>query len=691
MKSIQSRTLQVAFRRSQVCAPALCLLLVVVTGCLRDTAGNGPLSIDLGAQNNEHGVWLVGDLDGWNAAGVKGGVECRHNDLTAHGRWQGDYLYFRVSNAWACQGSRPEVWVRVEYFDGVKGQPLYFQYDALGEDASARYKAAEQVTMTGSGCWRHHTYHLTDANFGDRENNASDFRLCSREDSEFHINRVWVFPSAPPAGPAVILPEASILFDEHPSVVWSDEANVQRTEFRLAERGNARAHTVWKWIQDSTVVKAPDLPRLLPGRTYSCWTRSETEGHWTPWTVQEFRTRFSSPPAPQVSLPAVSVHPDEDVTVASFGALVRWQGERHDAYACECETGDGTRTTLCGESTYDHCGLGLLVPGAACRLRVRLHNPHGWGEWSRPVAFTATGAPRDADWAHLRGYSPHPYGIVSDLSYDYRRVLDRLSGRGINLIRTMPLNAWDAQPFLMSNDGRYDLSRIDPAYMNRLRDFVAYANARGFIVQLSVFEHCSLRHGEVNGRFALTKGNNIQDVDITAENFAGFWSRSDSPEMRFYEEWATMLASATRGYKVILEVMNEPYVDTPDNIEFHRSIIKVLRDYGADKVSINSWNDDCTRELEPLVDYASWHDNGFVERNAVPARKVLQSTDTGGWHRKSDVVAWAKASEEHGYQFEHMAMSDDGDTGESDTDWAFVDALGRMNSGNSGEKAGLPR
>ena len=470
--------------------------------------------IDLGFRNVERGIWLARDLDGWHEAGVQGGVECRHNDVSEHGRWKGHYLYFRVSNEWAFRGSRPEVWIRVEYFDGVAGQPLQLEYDANGEGTSARYKPAEPIVMTGSGRWRHHTYHLTDAYFGDRENAASDFRLSSRENATFYIKRVGAFASPP-----------------------------------RNSRGRPR----------------------IPG---------------------ESQTGMSvSPVSP------------------SF------------------------------------CSRSLQFP------------------------------------KFLRGYSPHPYGSVSDQSYDYRPVLDRLAGRGINLVRTMPLNAWDAQPFLKADDGRYDLSRIDPAYLTRIRDFVAYANARGFIVQLSVFEHCSLRHGEVNGRYALTSGNNIQGAAVTAENFASFWSHPESPEMSLYRQWATALASATRGCAVILEVMNEPYVDTPDNIEFHRAIIKILRDAGAEKVSINCWNDACARELGPLVDYVSWHDNGFVERNAVPPGKVLQSTDTGGWHKKSDVLEWARESAAHGYHFEHMAMSDDGDTGEPDTDWAFVDALGAMKAG----------
>ena len=660
------------------CTMTLVCLPLVVTGCVTLGVGNDAAWIDLGFWNNEQGIWLVGDLDGWNEAGIEGGVECRHNDLTDHGRWKGHYLYFRVSNKWAFQGSRPDAWIRIEYYDGIQGQPLCLEYDAVGDDASARYQRAEQISMTGSGRWRHHTFHLTDAYFGDRENNASDFRLSSQQDAEFHINRVWVYPSQPPAGPAIIIPGPSLMFDDQPAIMWSDEENAGRTEFRLTQEDSPDAHAVWARTQDSMAVNDTRMSHLKPSHAYYLWARSEVEDHWMPWTVRAFCTRYSPPPQPRITVPA-------DGTMAdSLAPLVSWLGEEHDAYACELAASDvppGTagHTTLSAESAYDHCGVGALAPNAWYRLRVRLHNPHGWGEWSRPVTFTTPAAPRGVDWSHLRGYSPHPYGIVSDRSYDYRPMLDRLSGRGINLIRAMPLNAWDAQPFLMADDQRYDISRIDPDYLNRIRDFVAYANAKGFVVQLSVFEHCSLRHGEVSGRYALTQGNNIQGVGITADNFASFWLHPESPEMAFYKEWATALASTTHGYNVILEVMNEPYVDTPDNLEFHRSIIKILRDAGADKVSVNSWNDDCAQALGPLVDYVSWHDNGFAERNAVPAPKVLQSTDTGGWHKKSDVLEWAKVSVDHGYHFEHMAMSDDGDTGESDTDWAFVNALGCMN------------
>ncbi|MBI1318131.1 MAG: hypothetical protein GC168_04155 [Candidatus Hydrogenedens sp.] len=466
--------------------------------------------IDLGAVNDERGLWLVRDNDGWNEAVVQDGVDCRQNDLSPHGRTTGTYLYFRVSNEWAYHGSRPEVWLRVEYFDGPAGQPLYLDYDATGDGIPARYKRPEPLLMAGTGTWREHVFHLEDAYFGDRQNKGCDFRFSCGEGLAFQINRVWV---------------------------------------------------------------------------------SETE-------------------AASNIVPA--------------------------AHALELPAG--------------------VVPASAL---------FGRG---------------DATWPLLRGYSPHHYGIVSDLAYDYRPVLDRLAGRGINLVRAMPLNAYDVQPFLRDSDGRYDLMRIDPAYLERIREFTAYANARGLAVQFSVLDHCSLRHGTVKDRFAYAEGNNTQGIAITDTNFASFWNQPDGSEMQAYRAWIEALVGATRGQKVIFEVMNEPYVDSPDVLPFHRVMLEMLREAGAGKVSFNAWNDADAKTLEPLADYIGWHGNGFEAHDGFPPEKVLISTDTGAWHSKADVIEWAAASFHHGYNFEHMAMSDDGDTGEADTDWEFIRILGLLAS-----------
>ena len=627
--------------------------------------------VDLGARDDNHGVWLETEMDGWHDAGVRSGVDCRHNDLSPHGRWKGEFLYFRVSNEWAYQGSRPEVWIRIEYFDESVNAAVRVEYDAIGDGLPARYNSAGVIEMKGTGRWLFHTFHLSDAYFGDRENGGSDFRISCGKNTVC-LNRVWVYASAPPVSPSVISPANGVDVGGLRELIWSEDDAADSVKFRLTSKSVLDARALWSSTFGPGAKLRPHLPRLRDGTEYWVWGQTAIAKQWTPWTSQRVRVVNRAPSSPT----KLAFTP---VTASTDGsALLTWEGAPHDAFEIAYAQDAPARTTsvILTHSMFDDAGIGPLCLGIRYRVRVRLHNLRGWGHWSNPLTISIPSAPSAVAYPRLRGYSPHPYGSISDLRYDYHAILDRLAGRGISLVRSMPFNAWDVQPFRKTADGRYDLNAIDLDYLNRIRDFVVYANTKGFIVQLSVFEHCSLRHGEVRDRFALTKGNNTQDVAITAVNFASFWREPDGPEMSFYRRWAEALTEVTRGCRVILEVMNEPYVTNPDTLEFHRSIIKILRDAGAEKVSLCAWDDVAARELASSVDYVSWHDNRFAERNSVPPDKVILSTDTGGWHSKSKVLVWAKDAVKHGYHFEHMALGDDGDTGEIDTDWRFVEALG---------------
>jgi len=105
------------------------------------------------------------------------------------------------------------------------------------------------------------------------------------------------------------------------------------------------------------------------------------------------------------------------------------------------------------------------------------------------------------------------YGAVLNLDFDYRTYLDELQARGFNLTRTFsgtyrevaesfkieqntlaPAAGRFASPWARSNtpgagDGgnKFDLSRWDPAYFARLKDFVAEAGKRGIVVELVLF------------------------------------------------------------------------------------------------------------------------------------------------------------------------------------------------------------
>jgi hypothetical protein len=105
------------------------------------------------------------------------------------------------------------------------------------------------------------------------------------------------------------------------------------------------------------------------------------------------------------------------------------------------------------------------------------------------------------------------YGAVLNLDFDYRRYLDELHARGLNLTRTFAgtyrevpssfgieentlapaagrfICPWarSAEPGAGDGGTKFDLARWDAAYFARLKDFVAQAGRRGIVVELVLF------------------------------------------------------------------------------------------------------------------------------------------------------------------------------------------------------------
>jgi hypothetical protein len=151
---------------------------------------NAPLNIDLGRVDNENGIYRREPGDGDTVVTDIGGKQCRKNAT-------GDaYMYFNVVGSYCYQGSRPELYIRVEYFDQGTAS-LELQYDSN----SAAYTSAGSVALTGSNTWKEHVYYITDAYFGNRQNNKADMRIFDGSGNTFYLNLVKVQDSPP--GPPV--------------------------------------------------------------------------------------------------------------------------------------------------------------------------------------------------------------------------------------------------------------------------------------------------------------------------------------------------------------------------------------------------------------------------------------------------------------------------------------------------------
>jgi len=142
----------------------------------------------------------------------------------------------------------------------------------------------------------------------------------------------------------------------------------------------------------------------------------------------------------------------------------------------------------------------LVVTGVASSAPLALHpkNPHYFVFRGKPTVLITSG---------------EHYGAVLNLDFDYVKYLDALKADGLNLTRTFPgayvepqgafniarntlapaagrlICPWarSAVPGYANGGNRFDLSKWDEAYFQRLKDFAAQAGQRGIVVELNLF------------------------------------------------------------------------------------------------------------------------------------------------------------------------------------------------------------
>ncbi|UCD29368.1 MAG: sulfatase-like hydrolase/transferase, partial [Planctomycetota bacterium] len=140
--------------------------------------------IDLGVSNLESGLQLVAVADGDTEPADIGGRDARKN-LDPD---QDNYMYFAIHDNFAFQGNKPNVYIAIDYYDTDFGS-LELQYDAAYGDI---YKNGGSVMLTGTNTWRQCMFTITDAYFGNRQNNGADFRIFGGANAMFYLDVVGV-------------------------------------------------------------------------------------------------------------------------------------------------------------------------------------------------------------------------------------------------------------------------------------------------------------------------------------------------------------------------------------------------------------------------------------------------------------------------------------------------------------------
>ena len=227
-----------------------------------------------------------------------------------------------------------------------------------------------------------------------------------------------------------------------------------------------------------------------------------------------------------------------------------------------------------------------LVERAAAAMRhAHVDNEH----WKWPDAGPVRLHPRNPRYLLFRGRpvilvgSGEHYGAVLNRAFDQRRYLDTLQRDGLNQTRVFvgtyyekpgdfgiaantlaPSTAdvvvpWarSATPGAADGGNRFDLSRWDPAYFDRLRAFVTEAGRRGIVVEIVLF---SSYYGGGWPLSPLNAANNVNGVGNVPRARANTLDNHNL--LAEQERVVRRIVSELKDFdNIYYEVQNEPWAD----------------------------------------------------------------------------------------------------------------------------------
>ncbi|MGH9618128.1 MAG: hypothetical protein ACRD45_00255 [Bryobacteraceae bacterium] len=233
--------------------------------------------------------------------------------------------------------------------------------------------------------------------------------------------------------------------------------------------------------------------------------------------------------------------------------------------------------------------LALAAQAGVAPIRLNRENPHYFEYQGKPIVLITSG---------------EHYGSVLNGAFDYDKYLSTLQKGGLNYTRIFggsyvevpaksfgirkntlaPLPgkfvapwARSSQPGYAGGGNRFDLSRWNPKYFRRLRSFLADAEKRGIIVEITLF---SSQYGDA--QWALSPFNARNNANHTDPIGREKINTLDNGNLLAYQERYTrkLVREANPFPNVIFEIQNEPWSDHGMRVNV---INRYLRPPGRDK------------------------------------------------------------------------------------------------------------
>lgn len=218
-------------------------------------------------------------------------------------------------------------------------------------------------------------------------------------------------------------------------------------------------------------------------------------------------------------------------------------------------------------------------------LSLHPENPHYFLFRGRPAVLIGSG---------------EHYGAVLNLDFDDVRYLDTLAadhldhtrlfsgtyhepsgafGIAENTLAPTParyLPPWKRSAIQGSNDGgnKFDLTLFDPAYFDRLKDFLAQAGKRNIVVEANLF---SPNYDDSIWRISpMNSANNVNGVGAIPGNEVYTLKHPDL--LKIQDDTVRRIVSACREFdNLYFEVCNEPYFGGV-TMDWQDHIVEVIRD-----------------------------------------------------------------------------------------------------------------
>ncbi|MHC4443849.1 MAG: metallophosphoesterase [Planctomycetota bacterium] len=121
----------------------------------------------------------------------KGGRDCRRNKTP---NTTNKFFYFCIDDGWAYGGNKSDVYITIDYYVDNTDSYIQCHYDA---GASNVYKSAGRLYPSTSGSWQTKTWHVTDADFSNRQAGSADFRIKRSGGNYIWMDTVEVDDDAP--------------------------------------------------------------------------------------------------------------------------------------------------------------------------------------------------------------------------------------------------------------------------------------------------------------------------------------------------------------------------------------------------------------------------------------------------------------------------------------------------------------